>query len=107
MIDTPTPALIISLVGMLHGAATIALGGVPTGKEKACEQAKQAGNIKYIGCHFAAMHISAKTGRITLATATLLVKSVMKDAHTHAITCRTTTNTLITSYYFIKIISLP
>lgn len=86
MMDTPMPALVISLVGMLQGAATIALGGVPTGRQYACEHAKQAGNIRYMGCHFATIDISAKTGRNTLATATLLEKSVTNEAQMQAIT---------------------
>lgn len=85
MIDTPTPALTISLVGKLHGAAAIAFGGVPTGKQKACEQANAAGIIRYNGCHLAAIDISANTGNNTLATATLLENSVNVDAIKHAI----------------------
>lgn len=84
--ETPIPALVISLVGILQGAATIALGGVPTGRQYACEQAKHAGIIRYIGCHLAPIDISAKTGKITLATATLLEKSVINDAHKQAMT---------------------
>lgn len=40
-----------------------------------------AGNIKYRGCIRIAMHISAKTGKIIFATATLEVSSVTVSAN--------------------------
>lgn len=82
--DTPRPALTISFVGRLHGAAAIAFGGVPTGKQNAWEHAKAAGIIRYIGCQPALIHISDNTGKITLATATLLENSVKTEANIEA-----------------------
>lgn len=82
--ETPSPALSIALVGMLQGAAAIALGGVATGRQKAWEQLNATGIIKYKGCHLATFDISASTGSNTLATATLLENSVRTDANIHA-----------------------
>lgn len=72
MTATPIPALIISVDGIEHGAAAIAFGGDDTGKQYANEQHNAAGIIKYSGWTLATRAISAKTGNITLATATLL-----------------------------------
>lgn len=106
MIETPIPAFTISFVGILQGAAAIAFGGVPTGNEYACEHAKHAGIIKYIGCHRATTDISAKTGNITLATATLLEKSVITDAHKHAITNTANFGSFVKSANDVAIVSL-
>lgn len=72
IIAVPDPAIIICFVGMLHGAATSAFGGVAIGRQKAKEQLKVVAIIRYIGCHFAETDISAITGSRMLATATLL-----------------------------------
>lgn len=100
------PALTISFVGILHGAAAIALGGVPTGKQYACEHARHAGIIRYMGCHRATTDISARTGNMTLATATLLEKSVMIEAHRHAITNTDNLGSFAKSASDVAIISL-
>lgn len=70
----PIPVMIMCLVGILHGAATRAFGGVLIGRQKAKEQAMVVESIKYIGCHLAETDISAITGNMMLHTATLLEK---------------------------------
>lgn len=100
------PAFTISFVGMLQGAAAIAFGGVPTGKQYACEHAKHAGIIRYMGCQRATTDISANTGNITLATATLLEKSVINDAHRHAITNTASLGSFVRSARELAIVSL-
>lgn len=51
----PIPAIDISLDLMFPTPATMAFGGVPTGKWKAMQQLRAAGNIRYRGCTSMAM----------------------------------------------------
>lgn len=66
----------ISLVARLATPATMAFGGVPTGKWNAIEQDRAAGNIRYSGCTSISTDSWASTGNMTLATAKFDVNSV-------------------------------
>lgn len=57
----PMPAMDISLDLILPTPATMALGGVPTGKWKAIQQLRAAGNIRYRGCTSIAIAWKRKT----------------------------------------------
>lgn len=75
-IDSLLRWLTMSLVGIFATPATMALGGVPTGKWKAIEHESAAGNIRNNGCTSISADNWANTGNMTLAMATFDVNSV-------------------------------
>lgn len=66
----------ISFVAIFATPATMAFGGVPTGKWNAIEHDRAAGNIRYSGCTSISAESWARTGNMTLATAKFDVNSV-------------------------------
>lgn len=74
------PANAISFVRILATPATIAFGGVPTGKWKAIEHERAVGYMKSNGWTCIVCANSPTIGNMTFATATFDVNSVMNDA---------------------------